>query len=91
MTIADRAVELRRLAVGPDDGQPLAVEVGRDEHLGAAGHARRHADGVAGGAAPAVDGQADEVQLEQLAELAGELEPGLVAAVIGRRRAPLRT
>ena len=44
--------------------------------------------GVAGAAAPAVDGKPDEVEREQLAELAAELEPGLVAPVVGRRACP---
>ena len=46
------------------------------------GDAGGHPNCVAERGAPAVDGQADEVELEQLAELAGELEPGLVAAVV---------
>src|SRR5437899_1203459 len=40
--------------------------------------------------APAVDRQADEVELEQLAELAAEFEPRLVPSVVGRRRPPDR-
>jgi hypothetical protein len=43
---------------------------------------------VALGAAPAVDRQADEVHADELRELARELEPRLVAAVVGGRRAP---
>src|SRR5207247_6331783 len=60
----------------------------RYEHALPAGEPRRHPDRVAGGAPPAVHGKADEVELEQLSELAAELEPHLVAAVVGGRRPP---
>ena len=52
------------------------------------GHARRHADGVADGAAPGIDRQAHHIHVEQFAELARIFEPRLVAAEIGLRRAP---
>ena len=41
-------------------------------------------------APPAVDREPDEVEVQQLAELAGPLEPGLVAPVIRLGRAPDR-
>ena len=43
---------------------------------------------MAGAAAPAVDGQPDEVEREKLAQLAAELEPGLITAVVRGGRAP---
>ena len=45
---------------------------------------------MADGAAPAIDRQLHDIHGEQLAELAGIFEPGLVAPVIGLRRAPDR-
>jgi len=81
---------LRRCAVVPDHGEPLGIDVARDEHLAATRQARRHPDGVSGGAAPAVDRQADEVHRHELAQLAGVLEPGLVAPVVRGGRAPDR-
>ena len=82
--------QLGRAAVGPDHGEPLGAHRRGHEHVAATGEARGHPDRVALGAAPAVDGQADEIHPDQLAELARELEPGLVAAVVGGRRAPDR-
>src|SRR5262249_40308557 len=75
-------------AEGTDDGEPLRIERRRDEDPGTAGQARRHPYRVAGGTAPAVHGKTDEVEVEQLAELAAELEPRLIASVVGRGRAP---
>src|SRR5262249_59092437 len=75
-------------AEGTDDGEPLRIERRRDEDAGTAGQARRHPYRVAGGTAPAVHGKTDEVEVEQLAELAAELEPRLIASVVGRGRGP---
>jgi hypothetical protein len=77
-------------AVRADHGEPLRVERGRVEHLAPPGEPCRHADRVAGRAAEAVDRQPHEVHVEQLAEHALELEPGLVRAVVGRGRPPDR-
>ena len=82
--------QLGRAAVGPDHGEPLRAHGRGHEHLAAAGEPRSHPDRMPLGAAPAVDGEADEVHPDQLSELARELEPGLVAAVIGGRRSPDR-
>ena len=49
---------------------------------------RGHPRGVARGAAPRVDGQPDEVHLDELAQLARVLEPRLVPAEVRRRSAP---
>ena len=86
----DLARQLGSAAVGADHREALRADRVGHEHVQAPGQAGGHPDGVAGRAAPAVDGQADEVHPDQLAELARELEPGLVAAVVGRRRAPDR-
>ena len=53
------------------------------EHPGAAGDALRHAEAAPGHVAPVVDGVGHAVQVEQLAELAVELEAGLVLAEVG--------
>src|SRR5262249_33441627 len=84
------ARRLARAAVGSDHPEPLGVRSTRDDHLAAPVEPRRHPDRVPCGAAPAVDGEADEIQGEQLAELAAELEPRLVAPVVRRRRPPDR-
>ena len=52
--------------------------------------ARSHAQRVSGGATPGVDGQADEIAIDQFAELAAELEPRLIASLIRRRCSPDR-
>ena len=45
---------------------------------------------MAGRAAPAVDRELDHIHLQQLAQLAGIFEPGLVAAMVRLGRAPDR-
>jgi hypothetical protein len=84
----DRAVERGGAAVGPDDRQPLRADRAGNENVVAARDSRRHPDRVALGAAPAVDRQAHELHPHELAELARELEPRLVATVVGGRCAP---
>ena len=86
----DMAAHLDGLAVIADDREPLGIDQPRQQHLMPAGEARGHADGMAGGAAPAVDRELDHIHLQQLAQLAGIFEPGLVAAMVGLRRAPDR-
>ena len=82
--------QLGRAAVGPDHGEPLGAHGRGHEHVVATGEARGHPDRMPLGAAPAVDGEADEFHPDQLSELARELEPGLVAAVIRGGRSPDR-
>ena len=84
------AGHLGRLAVGPEDGQALRVQEPRHQDLAAARDPHRHPDRVADRAAPAVDGKLDDLASDQLAELAVELEPRLVAPVVRLRRAPDR-
>jgi hypothetical protein len=72
-----------------DHGEPLRAHGRRHEHVAAAGETRSHPDRMALHTAPAVDGEADEVHPIS-SELTRELEPGLVAAVIGRWRSPDR-
>ena len=50
----------------------------------------RHAHGVAGSTAPAIDGQAYQIVFQKLAELAGKFKPRLVAAEIRGWCAPDR-
>jgi hypothetical protein len=52
--------------------------------------ARRHADRVPRRTAPAINRQSDEVEIQELTELAGEFEPGLVATKVRGRRSPDR-
>ena len=75
---------LRGLAVAPDHRQTFRIDQPRHDDLAPTGEPCRHAQRMARGAAPRVDGQADQVEAQKLAELAGKLEPGLVAAVVGR-------
>ena len=79
-----------RLAIILHHRQALGVEHLRDHDLAPAGEARRHAQGVADGAAPGIDRQPDHLHVEQLAELARIFEPGLVAPEVRLRRAPDR-
>ena len=84
----DVACHLARLAVGADDRQPLGIESRGSRTSMPSGNARCHADGMTGCASPRVNGKLHHLHVEQLAELRIELEPGLVAAVVGLRRAP---
>ncbi len=86
----DMAAHLDGLAVIADDRESLGIDQPRQQHLMPAGEARGHADGMAGGAAPAVDRELDHIHLQQLAQLAGIFEPGLVAAMVRLGRAPDR-
>src|SRR6185295_1964199 len=86
----DLARQVGSAAVRADDGEALRADRVRHEYVRAPCQAGGNPDGVTGGAAPAVDGKADEVHADQLCELARELEPGLVAAVVGGRGAPDR-
>ena len=83
----DMAAHLHGLAVAADDREPLGVDEARQQHLMPAGEACGHADGMAGGAAPAVDRELDHIHPQQLAELAGIFEPGLVPAMVRLGRA----
>src|SRR5262249_48825948 len=53
----------------PNDGAPLGTQGARNQHSVAASEAGGHTDGVPRGATPAVDGQRDEIEVEQFAEL----------------------
>ena len=86
----DLADRLGRRAVGPDHREPLRADRIGHEQMQASGQTGRHPDRVAGRAAPAVDRQPHEVHADELAQLARELEPGLVAAVVGRGGSPDR-
>ena len=86
----DLARQLGSAAVRADHRETLGADRVGHEHVGAPGQPSGHAHRMAGCAAPAVDGKADEVHPDQLGELARELEPGLVAAVVRGRRAPDR-
>ena len=80
-----------RLAVILHHRQALGIEHLRDDDLAPLGQARRHAQGMADGAAPGIDRQPDHFHVQELAELARILEPSLVAAEVGLRRAPDRS
>ena len=74
---------LGRLAIIADDGQALWIDGAHYRHLVASGEPRGHAHRMPGSAAPTAHRQTNEIEVEQLTKLAAELEPRLVAAVIG--------
>jgi len=63
--------------------QPHRAHRARVEHTLAAGDATRHAERPAGDVTPVVDRVGDRIEVEQLAELAVELEARLILAEVG--------
>ncbi|MNQ80247.1 hypothetical protein D3C85_952160 [compost metagenome] len=86
----DVARHFHGFAVIADDGQSLRIDGAHYRHFAAPGNAGCHANGVARSAAPTAHRQTDQVHVQQLAELAAELEPGLIATVVGARLAKHR-
>ena len=87
----DVAGHLGGLAIGADDRQTLGVAEARAPAPRAApGDPRRHADRVADGAAPGIDRQLHHIEVQQRAQLAVELEPRLIAPVVGLVACPRR-
>ena len=73
---------LRRLAIVLYHGAPLRIQKPGNQNLIAPRHSGRHANGMTGCTAPAIDGQGDQVQVDQFAELTCKLEPGLIPAEV---------
>ncbi len=82
------ALEALVAAVVADHCLALRVEGAGDEHRRPPGQPGRHPQRVARCATPAVDGQADEIEVEQLPQLAGVLEPRLETAEVRGRGPP---
>ena len=79
----DMAGHVDRLTQILDDRESLGIDRSNDDHLVAASDSRCHANGVTGSNTPAAHWQTDQIHVEQLSELAAELEPSLVAAMVG--------
>ncbi|BCF86610.1 hypothetical protein RQCS_61550 (plasmid) [Rhodococcus qingshengii] len=76
------AFHFDRLAVVANDGQPFGIDRANNRYFSSLCNTSRHPYGMSCSGTPTANGQSDQIKFEQLAKLAAELEPGLIAAVI---------